>query len=179
MLRVPVARGHNTARGVQSAATHGEAARMDRAITGYGIDAEGDWYATLDCGHRQHVRHQPPFIERPWVITEEGRAAHLGHLLNCVRCERFEWPEGFAAYKRTPDFTATTIPAGLLRDHSTKRGVWARIVILEGTLRYRVDAWDRSFELSPAQHGIVVPEVLHHVEACGPVRFHVEFHRAV
>jgi tellurite methyltransferase len=151
---------------------------MDRTITGYGVDAQGDWYATLDCGHLQHVRHNPPFIERPWVITKEGRAAHLGQRLNCVRCERFEWPEQVVAYKRTPEFTEETVPAGLRKDHSTKKGVWARIVILEGTLRYRVDAWDKTFELDPAHSGTVVPEVLHHVTPIGKVRFYVEFHRA-
>jgi tellurite methyltransferase len=150
---------------------------MNRAIVGFGTDTEGDWFATLDCGHLQHVRHKPPFIERPWVVTEEGRRAHLGYLLNCVRCERFEWPEGFDAYKRTTEFTEETVPAGLRKDHSTKKGVWARIVILEGTLRYRVDAWDCTIDLTPAQCGIVVPEVLHHVTPLGNVRFYVEFYR--
>jgi len=66
---------------------------MKQPITRYLIDEEGDWVARLACGHRQHVRHQPPFINRPWVVTEEGRAAHLGALLDCPRCDAFEWPD--------------------------------------------------------------------------------------
>ena len=26
------------------------------------------------CGHRQHVRHNPPFVTRPWTVTAAGRA---------------------------------------------------------------------------------------------------------
>ena len=41
----------------------------------------------LACGHGQHVRHQPPFFSRPWVMTEGGRARFLGQPLNCQKCE--------------------------------------------------------------------------------------------
>ena len=150
---------------------------MHRSIINFGQDANDDWFAILDCGHRQHLRHQPPFVERPWVTTADGRAAHLGHDLNCVRCERCELPADFVAYKRTPEFTADTVPAGLLKDHSTKKGVWAHIVVLEGSLSYRIDAFDKTFELTPAQPGVVVPEVLHHVAPLGAVRFYVEFYQ--
>jgi hypothetical protein len=61
---------------------------MERKIVGYHQDEEGDWVADLDCGHGQHVRHQPPFINRPWVITEEGRRSKLGMVLNCVKCDQ-------------------------------------------------------------------------------------------
>jgi len=42
--------------------------------------------ADLDCGHSQHVRHDPPWQVRPWVVTEEGRKAHLGIELSCALC---------------------------------------------------------------------------------------------
>jgi hypothetical protein len=61
---------------------------MQRAIVGYHIDERGDWVAELECGHKQHVRHQPPFINRPWVVTEAGRREKLGARLECVLCER-------------------------------------------------------------------------------------------
>jgi tellurite resistance-related uncharacterized protein len=41
-------------------------------------------------------------------------------------------------YKRTATFTETTIPAGLLGDHSTKEGTWGLIRLEEGALRYVV-----------------------------------------
>ena len=45
--------------------------------------------AELECGHGQHVRDDPPWRERPWVRTAEGRASRLGQELNCVRCDEF------------------------------------------------------------------------------------------
>ncbi len=148
---------------------------MQRAITGFATDADGDWVARLACGHPQHVRHRPPFTLRPWVVTEEGRRSRLGVPLDCVRCDAFELPAGFVAYKQTPTFTETTVPAGLLKDHATRPGVWARIVVHEGRLRYTVDDMHRTYDLDPERPGIVLPEVRHHVEPIGPVRFHVEF----
>jgi hypothetical protein len=43
--------------------------------------------AELECGHTQHVRHNPPWVMHPWVVTPEGRAAHIGKELNCKLCE--------------------------------------------------------------------------------------------
>ena len=60
---------------------------MEQGITGYHKDFENHWVAELECGHAQHVRHDPPWTERPWVTTEEGRNGHLGVKLNCVRCD--------------------------------------------------------------------------------------------
>ena len=59
---------------------------MQRAIIGFHRDEHGDWVADLECGHAQHVRHKPPFIERPWVTTAAGRQAHIGKRLVCVLC---------------------------------------------------------------------------------------------
>lgn len=151
---------------------------MERAITGFEVDGEGDPIAILTCGHAQHVRHNPPFINRPWVTDEDGRDSMLGKMLNCVRCEKFELPDDFIAYKRTPEFTEESVPAALRKDHSTKTGVWAKINVMEGKLRYRVPVFGVETELSPDKRGIVVPEVLHNVEPLGSVRFFVEFYRA-
>jgi len=60
---------------------------MKRIITGFEKDDEGHWRAILDCGHRQHVRHDPPMTMRTWVLTEEGRASRLGFELECKRCD--------------------------------------------------------------------------------------------
>lgn len=63
---------------------------MKRAITGFHKDEHKDWVAELECGHNQHVRHNPPWKLRPWVVTESGRNEHLGNLLNCLKCDRNE-----------------------------------------------------------------------------------------
>jgi Protein of unknown function (DUF3565) len=59
---------------------------VPRRITGFHQDDIGDWVAELECGHGQHVRHDPPWQQRPWVTTEAGRAEHVGKILLCVLC---------------------------------------------------------------------------------------------
>ena len=60
---------------------------MQRRITGFHQDEHSDWVAELECGHAQHMRHQPPWINRPWVITAEGRAQNLGLSVPCRKCD--------------------------------------------------------------------------------------------
>ena len=60
---------------------------VQRAIVAFDRDEAGDWVALLECGHRQHVRHQPPWQERAWVLTDEGREEHLGSPLECRACD--------------------------------------------------------------------------------------------
>jgi hypothetical protein len=60
---------------------------MERRIIGFSQDDEGHWVADLECGHRQHMRHRPPFESRPWVTTSEGRATRIGVAVNCKKCD--------------------------------------------------------------------------------------------
>lgn len=60
---------------------------MKQKIIGFDQDEVGDWRAILVCGHRQHVRHNPPLVNRLWVQTEAGRRRFLGHELNCKLCD--------------------------------------------------------------------------------------------
>ncbi|HVJ00333.1 MAG TPA: DUF1971 domain-containing protein [Sphingomonas sp.] len=90
-------------------------------------------------------------------------------------------PEGLESYRRTADFTETTVPAALLGEHNTKAGSWGLIHVIEGRLRYRVtDPRRAPLDLiltRDTRPGIVEPTILHHVEPLGAVRFHVEFWR--
>lgn len=58
-----------------------------RRIVGYHLDDEGAWVADLECGHGQHVRHEPPWWPREWITTEEGRRARIGSPLECAMCD--------------------------------------------------------------------------------------------
>lgn len=60
---------------------------VERRIVGFHRDEVGDWVAELECGHTQHTRHDPPWQLRPWVLTEEGRAARIGQPLQCRACD--------------------------------------------------------------------------------------------
>ena len=86
-------------------------------------------------------------------------------------------PANATAYKRTRVFTQHTVPAGLLRDHTTAAGVWGMIHVLSGRLRYVVPSAGYDVELTPGHDGIVEPEVPHHVTPVGDVEFYVEFWR--
>jgi hypothetical protein len=66
---------------------------MHQPITGYHRDDEGHWVAQLACGHNQHVRHDPPLVSRPWVLRSDGRAAMLGEVLDCGKCDAGEPPD--------------------------------------------------------------------------------------
>ncbi|GJL79297.1 MAG: hypothetical protein NPINA01_22860 [Nitrospinaceae bacterium] len=60
---------------------------MEQSIIGFHQDEFQDWVADLDCGHQQHVRHNPPLVNRPWVLTSAGREKFIGACLNCKHCD--------------------------------------------------------------------------------------------
>ena len=87
-------------------------------------------------------------------------------------------PDNVSRYAATPEFTETTAPGHLLESHETKPGVWAKVVVLEGSLRYCIIGPDvEEHELAPDRPGVAEPEVPHRVEITGPVRFQLELHR--
>ena len=87
-------------------------------------------------------------------------------------------PDNVTAYKKTPEFTETTIPKGLTRAHSTKEDVWALINVLEGELIYRIlEPVVEEVLLTNSSRGVIEPTVKHEVQAPGEVRFFVEFYR--
>jgi Protein of unknown function (DUF3565) len=63
---------------------------IHRTIIGFRQDESGDWIADFDCGHSQHFRHNPPWINHPWVTTEHGRNDHLGSTVRCGQCSAAE-----------------------------------------------------------------------------------------
>jgi Protein of unknown function (DUF3565) len=63
---------------------------MKRKIVGFRQDEVGDWVAELECRHGYHVRHNPPYQDRAWVLTAAGRALYLGVELECTECEADE-----------------------------------------------------------------------------------------
>lgn len=60
---------------------------IERRIVGFHQDELGDWVADLECGHGQHVRHDPPWRERPWVMHADTRNAAIGTVLLCKKCD--------------------------------------------------------------------------------------------
>jgi hypothetical protein len=61
---------------------------MLRRIVDFDQDEERHWRALLECGHRRHVRHDPPLVAREWVLSSEGRDRMLGREIDCKLCEQ-------------------------------------------------------------------------------------------
>ena len=59
----------------------------DQRIVGFRQDAEHEWVATLECGHEQHVRHDPPWQVFPWILHEQQRVQRIGTQMYCRLCE--------------------------------------------------------------------------------------------
>jgi len=84
-------------------------------------------------------------------------------------------PHGIVPYRRTAIFDEVNLPAGLRREHRTRTGVWGRIVVLEGRLRYCVLDPVSDCVLDPETPGIIMPQQPHRIEPLGAVRFYIEF----
>lgn len=86
-------------------------------------------------------------------------------------------PGGLSSYRKTPVFTAATVPDGITGDHSTKSGVWALVHVVRGSLRYEIIERGEVYELTPDRPGVVEPETAHKVTPGGGAEFFVEFWR--
>lgn len=67
---------------------------MERRIIGFHQDKTGDWVADLECRHTQHVRHNPPMVDRKWVLSAEGRKKYIGTKINCKICDEISNQKG-------------------------------------------------------------------------------------
>ncbi len=151
---------------------------MQRPISGFHQDEQGDWVAELTCGHNQHVRHRPPFQERSWVLTEDRRRARLGTTLGCPLCDRAEPPAALRLVRTSPEWDERTLPTGLRRSHRLAEGTWGRILLRRGGLRFKM-ATAPPLETELAGLGstqAIPPEIDHEVDPVGTVALVVEFY---
>ena len=150
---------------------------MRRTIVGFHQDEDGDWVAELSCLHNQHVRHRPPFQERPWVVDETGRASRLGVELDCSLCDRAELPEGLTLARTAGPFVAATLPAGLRRDHRVAEGTWGCLRVEDRSVRFSMATEPPvDVRLKAGDRHPIPPGVPHALTLEGPVRLAVEFY---
>lgn len=149
---------------------------MLRRIVGFVADDDGDWAALLECYHRQHVRHRPPFRSAPWVEDAAERDRRIGTTLNCALCDRCELPDGLIVARTTATWDEHTIPNALRRAHRVATGTWGRLRVEAGSLRFvaRTDPITDVIVESEVAQGIP-PDVEHHIEPQGPTRFAIDF----
>ena len=143
---------------------------------GFHQDDAGDWVADLSCLHSQHVRHRPPFQERPWVMSEGGRAERRGTDLDCPLCDRAELPDALHVARTAGPFDATTLPAGLRRAHRVAEGVWGRLRVIEGSAGIALETQPPlDVMLAPGDSQAIPPGVPHAVAVDGPVVLVIDF----
>jgi tellurite resistance-related uncharacterized protein len=78
--------------------------------------------------------------------------------------------------RTTATWDEETMPTALRRAHRTASGVWGRICVESGSLRF-VALTDPITDVVVAAGTVqpIPPDVQHHVERHGPVRFAIEF----
>jgi tellurite methyltransferase len=149
---------------------------MERTITAFHSDQADDWVAELSCGHNQHVRHHPPFHDRPWVVDPMGQESRIGTPIQCALCARTEIPDDLRLVRSSPEWDERTVPAGLLRSHCLAERTWGRITVAHGRLRFSA-ATEPCYErvLGRGDDQGVPPGIEHWVEPVGSVRFSIDF----
>lgn len=87
-------------------------------------------------------------------------------------------PPGFELVRTSPEFDEASVPAALRSAHRTSEGIWGRLVVLDGSLRFTFEAAPGAGrEVRAGQVQVIPPGALHRVEPGERVRFVVEFHR--
>ncbi len=103
-------------------------------------------------------------------------------------------PDGLTLQRSTDVFTDESVPDGLRRAHRVATGVWGRLRVLDGALRF---VWEPTqptdvggighvdggidvaepVELVAGDSVVIPPDTPHRVEPAPGCRFLVEFHR--
>ncbi len=149
---------------------------MERAVTGYQADENGDLVAELACGHDQHVQPQPLLQLRDRIAGPVRNAACLGALLDCPLRDRTEMPDAIGWIRVTPVRSEQPMPVGPHRAHRIAESAWGRIAVHDGGLRF-VAATSPAIEtaLEPGSSQAIPPEIDHEVGPLGAVRPSIEF----
>lgn len=118
------------------------------------------------------IAPRPGFTQHPLTIHAAAQMMDLVERSGHFRVP----PAAPEPYKRTAVFDENTLPAGLRKEHRTKRGVWGVIRVLDGRLRYRILEPESEVILEPGHPGLVLPDQPHLVVPLGPMRMQVEFY---
>ena len=149
---------------------------MIRTIDGFHQDAEGDWVAELSCLHNQHVRHNPPFQERPWVVSGAGRTERVGSPVDCPLCDRLELPADLEVVRTAGPFDADTLPRALQHAHLIAERTWGVLRVLEGAVVLAIETTPpSSTRLAAGEDQPIPPGVPHLVRVDEPMRLVVDF----
>lgn len=110
---------------------------MEKKIVGFHVDDQGDWVADLECGHGQHVRHNPPWTNRPWVLEQQERERFLGEVLDCLKCNMPMIPVNAVQFDCSEIYDQAMLIAQYSGVKTNDAGIWIKLVISEGELIYQ------------------------------------------
>ena len=86
-------------------------------------------------------------------------------------------PASAEKYQETKVFTQDTIPAGFKREHSTKAGVWGKIIVVSGALELTIyEPEATQLVLDEGEFAIAAPRQTHSVRLSDGAAFKVEFY---
>jgi len=92
--------------------------------------------------------------------------------------ERPTMPPGLTLSRTTPEFTDSSVPAGLLAAHRVADGCWGRLRVLSGAVTFVFEDEPNDAHVLRVDERIDIPPGrAHHVEPATDARFVVEFHR--
>ena len=87
-------------------------------------------------------------------------------------------PDGLVRYSESPIFDQSTVPQALQKNHKTKAGVWAKAVVMNGSLNYVLEGDPETrLTVHAGDYALIEPQVPHHVQVTGEVSFRLEFYR--
>ncbi|NQZ07887.1 MAG: DUF1971 domain-containing protein [Algicola sp.] len=90
-------------------------------------------------------------------------------------------PDDFVNYKSTTVWSKETVPKTFLHDHNTRAGVYGRICVLSGSLKFtgfveRRGEVDQEVIIAPGEFAVATPQYWHKVEFLGDdTQFKIEF----
>jgi len=80
-------------------------------------------------------------------------------------------------YKKTPIFNAKNVPKTILEKHNTAEGVWGKLVIVSGTLKFVDLETDEVFILNEGEFKIIEPTKWHKLILIDDPQFYIEFYK--
>ena len=91
-------------------------------------------------------------------------------------------PENFVNYKSTPTFTPDNIPKMFLHLHNTREGVFGKIIVISGSLKFygfsgRRGEVEQEIIINKEEFAVSPPEYWHKVEFMSEdTKFRVDFY---
>lgn len=87
-----------------------------------------------------------------------------------------EIPDNVHAYNKV-EYTDKTTPGMMKNEHSTRPGVWGKIVVEKGEVRFELPSESKEHLLTPENYGVIEPSVVHKIDPGPGAKFYLEFYR--